>query len=114
MDSKKQLDRRPDEKNTEHGSGQYDPSKPESGRIGESVDKNVRRPEGSPIDKELPRPGMAGKREDTFEEDRSDRQSGKPLQLEEEREPSSAGRKPGFGERKSEGQKPHEAGSTKH
>ena len=75
---KKQADRRPAEKPAEHGSGRRMPEAPEG-------NKGFGKPEGQPIDKPLPSP-EAHRKEDLLESERSDRESGRPVQLDEEDE----------------------------
>ncbi len=58
---KKQADRRPAEKPAEHGSGTFDPNRPEPGRrMPEAPEgnKGFGKPEGQPIDKQMPTPEM--------------------------------------------------------
>ena len=69
---------------------QPDPNKPEPGRrVPEDPEKNkaLRRPaeqrEARPVDKRLAGPGTSLGDRDDFERDRSDRSSGRPVQLAE-------------------------------
>jgi hypothetical protein len=82
---KKKGNRRPGEKPAEQGSGTYDPSRPEPGRKtpGASDDKGFGKAEGQPVDKEMPNPQMRARR-DILESERSDRESGRPVQLDDE------------------------------
>jgi hypothetical protein len=80
--NKKQADRRPDDKPAEQGQGKPVPERrmpevPEGG-------KRFGQPEGRPIDKQAPKPGMRSGGKDTLEGDRSDRESGRPVQLEDD------------------------------
>jgi hypothetical protein len=81
---KKQTDRRPTEKPVEHDRGSFDPTKPESGRRIPETPEKPGKPAGHPLDKEMPKPS-AGKRFNDSE--RSDRESGRPVQLEEDESP---------------------------
>ena len=116
---KKQAGRRPAEKVAEHGPGKFDPNRPEPGRRPEAPrEQGFGKPEGQPIDKQLPTPGMRAGRSDILESERSDRESGRPVQLEgedDEREVTSDA-KPGFGGGQYGGradQKPYEADKPK-
>ena len=82
---KKQGNRRPGEKPAEQGSGGYDPNRPEPGRKspGAPDDKGFGKPEGQSIDKQMPNPEMRARR-DILESERSDRESGRPVQLDDE------------------------------
>jgi hypothetical protein len=112
--NKKQTDRRSDQKAAEQGSGKHNPSKPEYGRpMPESPDKGLGKPEGTPIDKPFPKPETRGGDKDFLEDERSDRQSGRPVQLEDDDRKTFPGQqsKPGQGGRPqegSEGRKPLE------
>jgi hypothetical protein len=124
--NKKQADRRPDHKPAEQGQGQYDPSKPESGRRMPEVPEGGKRfgqPGGHPIDKQAPKPGTRAKGKDILDGDRSDRESGRPIQLgdDDERQtfssgqPGSADAERGLGGRPQDGRedrKPYEAEKT--
>jgi hypothetical protein len=81
--SKKPADRRPDQKPTGPGAGTYAPGNPERDRMPDDVQERKR-----PIDKPLPKPGAGGKGKgkDFFEGERSDRESGRPVQLEGDEE----------------------------
>ena len=93
---KKQADRRPAEKPEEHGSGRRVPEAPDG-------NKGFGKPEGQPIDKPF-----AG-RKDILESDRSDRESGRPVQLDEEDEDDEGELTSGRAER----QQPYEADKSK-
>jgi hypothetical protein len=82
---KKQGNRRPGEKPAEHPSGAYDTNQPEPGRKtqGAADDKGFGKPEGQPIDKQVPNPELRPRR-DILESERSDRESGRPVQLDDE------------------------------
>jgi hypothetical protein len=124
---KKQADRRPGEKPAEQGQGKYDPSKPESGRRMPEVregSKKFGQSEDHPIDKQAPKPGTRSGGKDILDGDRSDRESGRPLQLEDDDEsqtfppgqPGRADAERGLGRRPQEGdedRKPYEAEKTK-
>lgn len=86
---KKRVDRRPDQRPTGPGAG-TDPGNPEAGRMLEELPgrRGFEKPAGRPIDKSLPTPGAGGRSQDIFEEGRSDRESGRPVQLEEDEERS--------------------------
>jgi len=125
--NKKQADRRPDEKPAEQGSGKYDPSKPESGRRMPEVSeasKEFGEPKGHPIDKQAPKLGARGRDKDILDGERSDRESGRPVQLEDDDEseivspgqPDRADSEPGLGDYPQwgrENRKPREAEKTK-
>jgi hypothetical protein len=76
--------RRRDEKPTGPDAGTYDPGNPEAGRMPEDFPgrKGLERPAGGPIDKPLPTPGAGDRGRDIFDGERSDRESGRPVQLE--------------------------------
>lgn len=85
--NRKQADRRPDQKPDQQGQGKYDPGKPESGRRMPEVSegsKGFGQPEGHPIGKPAPKPGTRVGRKDILDGDRSDRESGRPVQLEDD------------------------------
>jgi hypothetical protein len=129
--SKKQSDRRPDQKPAEGGPGNDDPKdlgKPEAGRRMPQVPedrKGFRQPEGDPIDKQAPKPGTQSGGKDILDGGRSDRESGRPVQLEEDdderqpfprRQPGRADSEPGVGGRPQdgrEGRRPGEVERTK-
>jgi hypothetical protein len=92
---KEQLDRQPDERPAEQEVGRHDPNRPEPGRKAPDLpkkDKAYRKPgehpEGHPIDKTTPKPEPRFGDKEIFEGDRSDRASGRPVQLEDEEETS--------------------------
>ena len=119
--SKKPVARRPDEKPTGRGPGAYDPGSPEAGRMPEDSPERKRfeTPEGRPIDKPFPAPGAGGRGKDIFEGDRSDRESGRPVQLEEDEDGTRSDRESGRPlqldreERPSEERKGRQAGSPR-
>lgn len=125
--NKKQAGRRPEQNPAERGPGNYDPSKPESGRRTPKLSedrKGFGKPEGHPIDKQAPNPGPEGGGKDILDGERSDRDSGRPVQLEDDDEsqivsPGQRGRadsEPGLGGRPQggrENRKPREAEKTK-
>ena len=81
---KKQADRRPDEQSGAQGDRKTaDPGRrmPEDKGLG-------RKPEGQPIDKPLPQPGHERKDRGLGQDERSDRESGRPVQLEEGETPA--------------------------
>ncbi len=77
---------RPDQKPTGPGAGTYDSGKPDAGRMPEDFPgrKGFEKPAGGPIDKPFPAPGAGGRGKDIFDAERSDRESGRPIQLEED------------------------------
>jgi len=82
--AKKQADRRPDEKPARPNPARPDVIKDTDRGIakgGESR-KGLGRPEGAPIERPLPRPGRDDK--GVFDGDRSDRDSGRPIQLDDD------------------------------
>jgi hypothetical protein len=87
--ARKQVDRRPEEKPaTQHPAGQ-DRTKPDAARrVADGGDrrKDFGKPQ-APIDRQLPKPG-GQEDKDIFDQDRSDRESGRPIQLEDETEPT--------------------------
>jgi hypothetical protein len=94
---KKQVDRRPDENPAKQNPARPEVSKPDAlRRMGEEPDvrKGFGKPEGVPIDKQMPKPGGRRDAQDIFDGDRSDRESGRPIQLDDdESEPAiGAGR----------------------
>jgi hypothetical protein len=108
---KKQGNRRAGEKPGEQGSGTYDPNRPEPGRRipGAPGDQGFGQPEGQPLDKQMPHPEMRARRRDILESDRSDRDSGRPIQLDDEAEEDLESIP-----RQARDQKPSAAGKTKH
>jgi hypothetical protein len=90
---KKRADRRPGEKPAEQRQGKYEPRKPESEpRMPETAEGNKRfgQPEGYPSDKQAPKPGARGGEKGILDGgDRSDRESGRPIQLEDDDERES-------------------------
>jgi hypothetical protein len=81
--AKKQADRRPDEKPAKQNPAGPEVMKDADRTITESGERGEgfgRRPEGAPNDK--PRPGRDDK--GIFEGDRSDRESGRPIQLDDD------------------------------
>jgi hypothetical protein len=100
---KKQAHRRPDEKPAEQGKGRFETRKPESEpRMPEFPEggKRFGQPEGLPgdkptIDRQAPKPGARSGGTEILEGDRSDRDSGRPIQLEDddERESVPAGQR---------------------
>ena len=121
--SKKPADRRPDENPTGPGAGAYAPGNPERDRMPDDVRerKGFEKPAGRPIDKQLPTPGAGGKGKDFFEGERSDRESGRPVQLEGDEENERSDRASGRpvqleGDEQSksrQGRSPREAESAK-
>lgn len=128
----KQAHRRPDAKPAEQGKGRFETSKPEPGpRMPEFPEggKRFGQPEGLPVDKptidrQAPKPGARSGGKEILEGDRSDRESGRPIQLEDdsERESFPPGQRgqadatrdqggPSSGRHR--GPKPHEAEKTK-
>ena len=108
---KKQTDRRPDEKPATQNPGRPDVTKPDAARRppGDSAErKGFPKPEGNPIDKQMPKPGGGSGGKDIFESERSDRESGRPVQLEDDNEPE--GGRPQEG---SEDRKHYQAGQPK-
>jgi hypothetical protein len=87
---KKQADRRPGEKPAAQGQGKNEPTKPESGpRMPEAPEGNKRfgQTEGDSGDKQAPKPGARGGERGILDGgDRSDRESGRPIQLEDDDE----------------------------
>jgi hypothetical protein len=89
--ARKQVDRRPGEKPAKQNPAGPDGTKPDAVRRmaeGDEARKGLGKPEGTPMDRPLP------KREgrDLFDQDRSDRESGRPIQLEDdEAEPALGG-----------------------
>jgi hypothetical protein len=116
---KKQVDRRPDGKRPEQRAGKYDPNRPAPDRrVPEAHEesKGFGRPEGHPIDKPTSEPGTHGGTS-IFEDERSDRASGRPVQLEddEEVETRQAGRadaEPGLGGRQQPGRQDRGSGEV--
>jgi hypothetical protein len=98
---KRQDGRRPVDKPAGQGSGPSRPDRPDRGG------KGFGKPEGHPIDKQMPDPGTRAGGKDILESERSDRESGRPVQLDDddEREVGSGGgdADPGLGGRPREG-----------
>ena len=81
--ARKQVDRRPGEKPAKQNPAGPDGTKPDAVRPmaeGNEARKGLGKPAGTPMDRPLP------KREDRdlFDQDRSDRESGRPIQLEDD------------------------------
>ena len=101
---KKQDNRRPGQKPAKQGSGTYDLTRPEPGRKTHEApdDEGFGKPEGQPIDKQIPNRDMRAGR-DLLESERSDRDSGRPVQLDDEADEEHRGQE----------QKPSPSGKTK-
>ena len=119
---KKQVDRRSDEKPAEQGAGKHDPTRPMPDRKapgGPKEEKGFGKPEGQPIDKQIPKSGRFGGK-DILDGDRSDREAGRPVQLEDDDEmetthPGRADPEPGLDGRQQEGgqdRRPREGAPT--
>jgi hypothetical protein len=108
---KKKGNRRPGEKPAEQGSGTYAPNRPEPGRKTPEApdDKGFGKPEGQPIDKQMPNPQTRARR-DILESERSDRESGRPVQLDDEADEFDDEAEE---EDRGQEQKPSPAGKTK-
>lgn len=105
---KKQANRRPDEKPAEQGKGRFESSKPEGG-------KRLGQPEGLPVDKPTndkpaAKPGAWSGGKNILDGDRSDRDSGRPIQLEDdaERESFPAGQRGQADANRDQGGRPQE------
>jgi hypothetical protein len=87
----KQVDRRPGEKPAKQNPAGPDGTKPDAVRRmaeGDEARKGLGKPEGTPMDRPLPKRGDR----DLFDPDRSDRESGRPIQLEDDEvEPALGG-----------------------
>jgi len=100
---KDQFDRQPDERSAEQGTGKRDHNRPEAERRAPDLpgkDKAQRgrgeHPAGHPIDKTAPTSDARFGRRESYEEDeRSDRTSGRPVQLEHEKETPRPGQADG-------------------
>jgi hypothetical protein len=95
--AKKPVDRRPDEKPTKPGGGTHQPGR-EPGRMPEDAQgrKGSETPERRPMDKPFPAPGSGGTREGVFDGgERSDRESGRPVQLQDDDEEERSDRESG-------------------
>ena len=92
--ARKQVDRRPGEKPAKQNPAGPDGTKPDAVRRmaeGDEARKGLGKPEGTPMDRPLPKRDANGGR-DLFDRDRSDRESGRPIQLEDdEAEPALGG-----------------------
>jgi hypothetical protein len=117
---KKQTERRPAEKPAERGPAKQDPTNP-SGRVPETLqDRPLGKPEGHPLDKQVPPPGARSGGKDILDSERSDRDSGRPVQLEEGDErasfppglPKRGDSEHGRPQEGREGGKPYEAEKT--
>jgi hypothetical protein len=87
------------------------PTKPEPGRkMPDALEKEKTprpgQPAGQPIDKPMPTPGAG--RKDILEGERSDRESGRPVQLENDRERKGPRRDADVGGRRPDDRKPPE------
>ena len=82
--AKKQADRRPDEKPARPNPARPDVIKDADRAIAEGGEsrKGLGRPEGNASERPLPRPGRDDK--GIFDGDRSDRDSGRPIQLDDD------------------------------
>ena len=93
--ARKQVDRRPDEKPAKQQPAGPDATKPDAARRmteGGEFRKGLGKPGGTPIDRTLPKPGPGREDKNIFDQDRSDRESGRPSQLEDdEPEPALGG-----------------------
>jgi hypothetical protein len=88
--ARKQVDRRPDQKPAKQKPAGPDGTKPDA--EGGEARKGLGKPEGTPIDRPLPKPDAERQDRDLFDRDRSDRESGRPIQLEDdETEPAVGG-----------------------
>jgi hypothetical protein len=105
---KKQDNRQRGEKPAEQGSGTYDP-KPPRKTPGAPDLKGFGKPEGQPIDKQMPNPETRARR-DLLESERSDRESGRPVQLNDDEADESEEVNE---EDRGQEQKPSPAGKTK-
>jgi hypothetical protein len=95
--AKKPVDLRPDEKPTRPDGDSHQPDR-EPGRMpgDHQGSKGFEKPEGRPIDKPFPAPGAGGTRKDAFDGgERSDRESGRPVQLQDEDEEKRSDRESG-------------------
>jgi hypothetical protein len=92
--ARKQVDRRPDEKPAKQNPAGPDGTRPDAVRRvaeGGEARKGLGEPEGT-IDRPLPKRGAEREDGNLFDRDRSDRESGRPIQLEEdEAEPALGG-----------------------
>jgi hypothetical protein len=93
--ARKQVDRRPGEKPGKQNPAGPDGAKPDAVRRmaeGGEARKGLGKPEGTPIDRPLPKRDAEREDRDLFDRDRSDRESGRPVQLEDdEAEPALGG-----------------------
>ncbi len=96
--SKKRVNRRPDEKLNGPGAGANAPDNAARDRMPDDFEqrKGFEKPAaGDPTDKPLPTPGAGVKRKDFFEGERSDRESGRPVQLEGDQDDERSDRQSG-------------------
>jgi hypothetical protein len=93
--ARKQVDRRPGEKPAKQSPVALDGAKPDAvRRMGEGGEarRGLEKPEGAPMDRPLPKRDSEREDRDLFDRDRSDRESGRPVQLEnDEAEPALGG-----------------------
>jgi hypothetical protein len=93
--ARKQVDRRPGEKPVKQSPAELDGAKPDAVRRmaeGGEARKGLGQPEGAPMDRPLPKRDSERDDRDLFDRDRSDRESGRPVQLEDdEAEPARGG-----------------------
>jgi hypothetical protein len=109
----KPVNRRRDAKPAEQGAGrQRDPMKPKSRpKTSDAPERGhgrpEKQPEGFPIDKSTPKPGTRFGGKDILDGERSDRESGRPIQLEdddpERMQEGRADSEPGLSGRQQEG-----------
>ena len=118
---RKHVDHRPDGKPAEQGAGKYDPNRPAPDpRAPDAPEENkgFGKPEGHPIDKPTPKPGTRFGGKNILEDERSDRESGRPVQLEDDEDvktPPQAGRadaEPGLGGRQQAGRQERRSGEV--
>jgi hypothetical protein len=92
--AREQVDRRPDEKPAKQNPAGPEGANPDAVRRmaeGGEARKGLGTPEGAPTDRSLPNRGSERADRDPFDRDRSDRESGRPVQLEDEAEPELGG-----------------------
>jgi hypothetical protein len=108
---RRHVDRRPAGEPVDPGAGKHDPNRPAPDR------KAPEAPQGHPIDKPTPQPGAPFGGKNIFDDDRSDRESGRPVQLEDDDtdetiQPGRADAGPGLGGRQEAGRKDRRSGEV--
>lgn len=99
--NKKQVDRRPGEKPADQGPDKRDPVEPEPGKWTPEGSQGPGNRGDHPVDKQAPKPGARSGHKEILDADRSDRESGRPIQLadDEDRAGNDGASHPSSGQR---------------